>query len=152
MVRFILRGTAMSPRRGAGHSIQRTISIGSRSCWEEEGITSVNTEKGYILLDSLAAFSTILFAALVILPLFTNIEMDRLDAKREIKAYHLLFENLERYSHAAGIADSKYVKGLACTYVTSMKPYASDPDYMEGCVSYENSKGQILSVCELVKK
>ena len=117
-----------------------------------EGIISVNTEKGYVLLDSLAAFSIILFASLVLLPLFIHIEMDRLDVRREIKAYHILFEDLERHLHGAPIEENKRVKELAGTFITSIKPHPIKPEYMEGCVSYENSKKQNKSVCEIVKR
>ena len=112
----------------------------------------MNTEKGYVLADSLAAFSLILFASLVLLPSFIHMETDRLDVRREIKAYHILFEDLERHMHSAPVLDTKRVKDLSCTYVTSVKPYPENPDYMEGCVSYENSKNQTMSVCEIIKR
>ena len=152
MDRFITRATAMYPKQEAGRSIQRNIIIGSRFWLGGGGIISVNTEKGYVLADSLAAFSLILFASLVLLPSFIHMETDRLDVRREIKAYHILFEDLERHMHSAPVLETKRVKDLSCTYVTSVKPYPENPDYMEGCVSYENSKDQTMSVCEIFKR
>ena len=152
MDRFIIRETVMSPKPGAVRSIQKNITISSQYWSGGEGIISVNTEKGYVLLDSLAAFSIILFASLVLLPLFIHIETDRLDVRREIKAYHILFEDLERHLHGAPIEENKRVKELAGTFTTSIRPHPIKPDYMEGCVSYENSKKHNMSVCEIIKR
>lgn len=104
------------------------------------------------MLDALASLSILLFICIVLLPLWTRMENDRQDLLRHTKAHHVLYQNLERYSHSAEIEESIYDTTTKSSFVTTIEPLEHNLVYVEGCVTYKNSKKKNISVCDVTRE
>lgn len=107
--------------------------------------------KGYILLDTLGALSIILFVCISLLPLLFKVENDRQDLRKELEAHHLLYENLQRYTLQQEIATVTSSKVHPGSFKATFQPFEMNGLYVKGCVSYQNSRENQISICDVVK-
>ncbi len=126
--------------------------MGLRSCLAEEGIIIMNNEKGYMVLDCLAAFALCMMMIAYLLPLWLGLQDDRTDVWRKNRAYQLLYEHLERYRSTGEVPLSVHDRTYGSTYDTTIFPFPGNDSYVKGCVKYTDSKGRAKEVCDTAKR
>ncbi len=99
----------------------------------------------------LGALSIVLFVCLVLLPILIKIDNDRQDLQKELKAQHILYENLQRYTLNQDIASVTTSKVYFSEFKTTIQPFEMNALYVKGCVSYRNSRKNEVSLCDVVK-
>ncbi|MEH6940378.1 competence type IV pilus minor pilin ComGE [Bacillus sp. JJ722] len=107
--------------------------------------------KGYILLDVLGALSIVLFVCIALLPLLFKMENDRQDLREELEAHHILYENLQRYTLQQEIASVTMIKVHSGSFRMTIQPFEINGLYVKGCVSYQDSREEQISICDVVK-
>ena len=121
-----------------------------KSIWEKAG-TRIMNNKGYVLLDALAGMSTMLFISLFLLPIWWEIEHDRLDVRKSLKAQQVLYENLQSY-YANGYFEENIEDAQSNgQYYTVIERLKADSAFMKGCVTYKNSQKKQMEFCDVVK-
>lgn len=107
---------------------------------------------GYILLDTIATLSIIFFVCMSLVPIWLKIENDRDDIQRQIKAHHVLYENLQRYILAEELKMVVQDATFSSQFLTSITPLDTNPSYVKGCVTYQNSRKEKIVICDVAKK
>lgn len=107
--------------------------------------------KGYVLLDALAALSVMLLISLSLFPIWWKVENERLDVRKALKAQHVLYENLQSYYATGKYEPELEDPGSKGYYYTVLHALGNDTAFLEGCVTYENSRKEEMEICDIIK-
>jgi len=108
--------------------------------------------KGYALLDTLAALSIMLFISLALLPIWWKIENDRLDIRKQMKAQHVLYENLQMYYTTGNYEEMVKDPVSNSIFFTAINVWNTETAFLKGCVTYENSRNETMEICDVIKE
>ncbi len=107
--------------------------------------------RGYMLADTLVALSIILFVCVSLLPIWQQLDNDRKDLQKHLRANHILYENLQKYTLMQSFPHDLFDPTFACRFTTTIQPLETNVQYVKGCVSYKNSQQKQISICDVVK-
>ena len=106
---------------------------------------------GFILLETLLALNVMVLICLTLLPMWKKVEDGRSDINKQLKASHILYENLQHYYNSGDIEEVVIDKVTETTYITKITLSDIGNMYMEGCVSYWNSKEEEIEICDVIQ-